>query len=168
MPPERLGAYLRDFDALLKQHRLDGVPYGHFGDGCVHVRIDFELEAAAGRGTYRSFVEHAADLVASYGGSMSGEHGDGRARSELLPRMYSPAAIALMQQAKRILDPDDLLNPGVLVDPAPFDADLRLAAPQRPVRTTLKLAHDRARSPAPSTAAPASASASPTTPPAAA
>ena len=63
---------------------------------------------------------------------MSGEHGDGRARSELLPRMYSPQAIALMEQAKRILDPGNLLNPGVLVDPAPFDADLRLAAPQRP------------------------------------
>ncbi len=142
VPPEKLGAYLRDFDALLKQHQLDGVPYGHFGDGCVHVRIDFELESASGRGTYRSFVEQAADLVASYGGSMSGEHGDGRARSELLPRMYTPAAIALMQQAKRILDPTNLLNPGVLVDPAPFDADLRLAAPQRPVRTTLRLAHD--------------------------
>ena len=142
MPPAQLGAYLRDFDALLKQSALDGVPYGHFGDGCVHVRIDFELEDTAGRGRYREFVESAADLVASYGGSMSGEHGDGRARSELLPRMYSPQAIALMQQAKRILDPDNLLNPGVLVEPAPFDSDLRLAAPQRPVRTTLRLTHD--------------------------
>ncbi len=142
VPPAQLGAYLRDFDALLKQSALDGVPYGHFGDGCVHVRIDFELEDTAGRGRYREFVESAADLVASYGGSMSGEHGDGRARSELLPRMYSPQAIALMQQAKRILDPDNLLNPGVLVEPAPFDSDLRLAAPQRPVRTTLRLTHD--------------------------
>ena len=95
VPPAKLGAYLRDFDALLKEHALDGVPYGHFGDGCVHVRIDFELEdrrrSADATG---SFVEDAADLVASYGGSMSGEHGDGRARSELLPRMYSPQAIA--------------------------------------------------------------------------
>ena len=142
VPPAKLGAYLRDFDALLKESALDGVPYGHFGDGCVHVRIDFELEDPAGRGRYRQFVESAADLVASYGGSMSGEHGDGRARSELLPRMYSPQAIALMQQAKRILDHDNLLNPGVLVEPAPFDSDLRLAAPQRPVRTTLRLTHD--------------------------
>ena len=142
VPPAKLGAYLRDFDALLKESALDGVPYGHFGDGCVHVRIDFELEDPAGRGRYRQFVESAAELVASYGGSMSGEHGDGRARSELLPRMYSPQAIALMQQAKRILDPDNLLNPGVLVEPAPFDSDLRLAAPQRPVRTTLRLTHD--------------------------
>ena len=142
VPPARLGAYLRDFDALLREHRLDGVPYGHFGDGCVHVRIDFELEDAPGRRRYREFVEQAADLVASYGGSMSGEHGDGRARSELLPRMYSPAAIALMEQAKRILDPDDLLNPGVLVRPAAFDSDLRLAAPHPPLRTTLRLTHD--------------------------
>jgi FAD/FMN-containing dehydrogenase/Fe-S oxidoreductase len=142
VPPQKLGAYLRDFDALLRQSNLDGVPYGHFGDGCVHVRIDFELEDSGGRDRYRGFVEQAADLVASYGGSMSGEHGDGRARSELLPRMYSPQAIALMEQAKRILDPDNLLNPGVLVDPAPFDDDLRLAAPPVPVRTTLRLTHD--------------------------
>ncbi len=142
VPPERLGRYLRDFDALLRQYALDGVPYGHFGDGCVHVRIDFELDDVAGRGRFRGFVEDAADLVASYGGSMSGEHGDGRARSELLPRMYSPQALALMEQAKRILDPRGVLNPGVLVDPAPFDADLRLARPQEPVRTTLRLTHD--------------------------
>ncbi len=142
VPPERLGAYLRDFDALLQRSRLDGVPYGHFGDGCVHVRIDFELGDAGGRARFRSFVEEAADLAAAYGGSMSGEHGDGRARSELLPRMYSPEAIALMAQAKRILDPDNLLNPGVLVDPAPFDVDLRLAATMRPDRSSLRLTHD--------------------------
>ena len=142
VPPERLGGYLRDFDALLKQSKLDGVPYGHFGDGCVHVRIDFELEDSGGRGRFREFVEASADLVASYGGSMSGEHGDGRARSELLPRMYSPEAIDLMRQAKRILDPTNLLNPGVLVDPAPFDAQLRLASSRRAVRPALRLTHD--------------------------
>ena len=134
VPPAKLGAYLRDFDALLRQSALDGVPYGHFGDGCVHVRIDFELEDTGGRGRFREFVEDAADLVASYGGSMSGEHGDGRARSELLPRMYSPAGDRPDgSRPSGILDPDNLLNPGVLVDPAPFDSDLRLAAPQRPV-----------------------------------
>lgn len=142
VPPAKLGAYLREFEALLRESRLDGVPYGHFGDGCVHVRIDFELEDAGGRDRYRAFVEQAADLVAGYGGSMSGEHGDGRARSELLPKMYSPQAMALMEQAKRVLDPTGLLNPGVLVDPAPFDADLRLAQPLPGLRTTLRLTHD--------------------------
>jgi FAD/FMN-containing dehydrogenase/Fe-S oxidoreductase len=129
VPPASLGAYLRDFDALLHESGLDGVPYGHFGDGCVHVRIDFELDDARGRASYRTFVEAAADLVAAYGGSMSGEHGDGRARSELLPRMYSAEAIALMGQVKHLLDPGNLLNPGVLVDPAPLDASIRLSAP---------------------------------------
>jgi FAD/FMN-containing dehydrogenase/Fe-S oxidoreductase len=142
VPPGKLGGYLRDFDALLREAKLDGVPYGHFGDGCVHVRIDFELEDAGGRVRFREFIEASADLVASYGGSMSGEHGDGRARSELLPRMYSSEAIDLMRQAKRILDPGNLLNPGVVVDPAPFDADLRLASRQRAVRPALRLTHD--------------------------
>ena len=128
VPPERLGDYLRAFESLLGEAALDGVPYGHFGDGCVHVRIDFELEDHAGRGRFREFVEAAADLVASYGGSMSGEHGDGRARSELLPRMYSAEAIALFGRVKHALDPDNLLNPGVLVDPEPLDGSVRLAA----------------------------------------
>ncbi len=111
VPPDRLGDYLRDFDALLRDAGLDGVPYGHFGDGCVHVRIDFALDDGEGRGRFRRFVEDAADLVASYGGSMSGEHGDGRARSELLPRMYSAEALDLMRQAKRLLDPDGPAQP---------------------------------------------------------
>ncbi|MGN6251725.1 MAG: FAD-binding and (Fe-S)-binding domain-containing protein [Marmoricola sp.] len=142
VPPDRLGDYLRDFDALLGAAGLDGVPYGHFGDGCVHVRIDFELDDAPGRARFRSFVEDAAGLVASYGGSMSGEHGDGRARSELLGRMYSAEALGLMAQAKRILDPGDLLNPGVLVRPAPFDADLRMARRSESRPSALRLTHD--------------------------
>jgi len=134
VPPDRLGPYLRDFDRLLRDTALDGVPYGHFGDGCVHVRIDFELGDDDGRHRFREFTEAAADLVAAYGGSMSGEHGDGRARSELLGRMYSADALALMGEAKRILDPANLLNPGVLVDPEPLDGSLRLsAAPAGPL-----------------------------------
>jgi Fe-S oxidoreductase len=125
VPPERLGAYLRDFEALLAEHGLGGIPYGHFGDGCVHMRIDFPFDRPEGRAVYRSFVEQAARLVAGHGGSMSGEHGDGRARSELLPLMYEPDAIAAMAAVKAVLDPRDLLNPGVLVRPRPFDADLR-------------------------------------------
>ena len=111
MPPSSSGAYLRDFDALLAEHGLDGLPYGHFGDGCVHVRIDFPLTEPGGPARYRSFVEQAATLVAGYGGSMSGEHGDGRARSALLPAMYSPAALALFGQVKARLRPGQPAEP---------------------------------------------------------
>ncbi|MDO5500011.1 MAG: FAD-binding and (Fe-S)-binding domain-containing protein, partial [Propionibacteriaceae bacterium] len=137
VPPEKLGAYLRDFDALMARHGVQGLPYGHFGDGCVHCRIDFPLADADGPGAYRRFVEEAADLVAGYGGSMSGEHGDGRARSALLPRMYSADAIALMAQVKALFDPANHLNPGVLVDPRPVEADLRVPAVRTaPLRRT--------------------------------
>src|SRR6478609_8481031 len=102
VPPQKLGGYLRDFDALMAERGLLGLPYGHFGDGCVHIRIDFPLTSPGGSEVYREFVEAAADLVAGYGGSMSGEHGDGRARSALLPKMYSPSALALFGQVKAV------------------------------------------------------------------
>jgi FAD/FMN-containing dehydrogenase/Fe-S oxidoreductase len=138
VPPRHLGAYLRDFGALMAEHGLDGLTYGHFGDGCVHVRIDFPFSAEPGR--YRPFVVAAAQLVGKYGGSMSGEHGDGRARGELLPYMYSPEAIDTMAAVKAVFDPGNLFNPGVLVDPRPVDADLRV--PQaRPLRTGLGFAY---------------------------
>ena len=133
VPPRHLAAYLRDFAALMAEHGLDGLSYGHFGDGCVHIRIDFPFSSAPGR--YRRFVVAAAQLVGKYGGSMSGEHGDGRARSELLPAMYSPEAIEVMAAVKAIFDPGNVLNPGVLVDPAPLDADLRVPL-ARPLRGT--------------------------------
>ncbi|SFB45912.1 FAD/FMN-containing dehydrogenase [Amycolatopsis marina] len=128
VPPARLGDYLRDFDALMTEYEVTGVPYGHFADGCVHVRIDLPLERPGGTGVYRDFMIAAAKLVARYGGSLSGEHGDGRARSELLPLMYSPDALELFAAVKRTFDPDNILNPGVLVDPRPIDADLRVPA----------------------------------------
>ncbi|MFT3862402.1 FAD-binding and (Fe-S)-binding domain-containing protein [Micropruina sp.] len=133
VPPERLGDYLRDFEALLVRHGLHGLPYGHFGEGCVHCRIDFPLGRSSGSATYRRFVEESADLVAGYGGSLSGEHGDGRARSDLLGRMYSPAALRLFAQVKALFDPNELLNPGVLVRPAAVDADVRLAQAPHPL-----------------------------------
>jgi FAD/FMN-containing dehydrogenase/Fe-S oxidoreductase len=129
VPAERLGSYLRDFEALMSTHGVSGVPYGHFGDGCVHVRIDFPLDRPDGAQMFRAFLMDAAKLVASYGGSMSGEHGDGRARGELLPLMYSTAALQAFAATKAVFDPDDLLNPGVIVRPRPLDADLRLPAP---------------------------------------
>jgi FAD/FMN-containing dehydrogenase/Fe-S oxidoreductase len=140
VPPQHLGAYLRDFGALMREHGLDGLLYGHFGDGCVHVRIDFPLAARPER--YREFVVAAAQLVGKYGGSMSGEHGDGRARGELLRYMYSPEAIGTFAAVKAIFDPGNVFNPGVLVDPAPLDADLRVPL-ARPIRTGLGYAYSR-------------------------
>ncbi|HMQ65559.1 MAG TPA: FAD-binding and (Fe-S)-binding domain-containing protein [Arachnia sp.] len=131
VPPQHLGTYLREFDALLKRYGLHGLPYGHFGDGCVHCRIDFPLEAPDGAARYKAFVEDAARLVARFGGSMSGEHGDGRARSALLPHMYSADALRLFGAVKAIFDPRGLLNPGVLVDPDPVEANLRMVAASR-------------------------------------
>ncbi|WP_428831338.1 FAD-binding and (Fe-S)-binding domain-containing protein [Actinomadura chokoriensis] len=125
VPPERLGAYLREFEALLAEYGLFGVPYGHFGDGCIHVRIDFPFGRAKGTRVFRDFLNEAAALAARHGGTMSGEHGDGRARSELLPHMYSAEALALCAAVKDAFDPDDVLNPGVIVRPAPVDADVR-------------------------------------------
>ena len=129
VPPERLGSYLRGFESLLAEHGLHGLPYGHFGDGCVHVRLDFGFSEPGGPQAFRRFLLDAADLVAAHEGSLSGEHGDGRARSELLPRMYSAQALAAFGAVKAVLDPDDVLNPGVIVAPRPVDADLRPARP---------------------------------------
>lgn len=125
VPPARLGDYLRDLTKLMESHSVAGLMYGHFGDGCMHVRLDLPLETPEGVARARAFLEAGADLVARYGGSISGEHGDGRARSELLARTYPKEIIEIYGQVKAIFDPDGLLNPGVLVDPAPLDADLR-------------------------------------------
>jgi len=134
VPPERLGSYLRRFDELLEEHRLSGLPYGHLGDGCLHIRIDFPFDEPGGTAAFRRFLLDAAALTAAHGGSMSGEHGDGRARSELLPVMYSAAALALFGRVKDAFDPDRILNPGVLVDPDPADAAIRVAAAGRLTR----------------------------------
>ncbi|MFJ2058472.1 FAD-binding and (Fe-S)-binding domain-containing protein [Streptomyces sp. NPDC087908] len=125
VPPARLGAYLREFRALLAGFGLRGVPYGHFGDGCVHVRIDFDLWTERGVRDFRRFSEEVADLVVAHGGSLSGEHGDGQARAELLPRMYGEELVALFGAVKDVWDPDGGLNPGMLVRPRPLDEGLR-------------------------------------------
>jgi FAD/FMN-containing dehydrogenase/Fe-S oxidoreductase len=140
VPPAKIGAYLRDFDALVERHGLTAMPYGHLGDGCVHVRLDFPLDRPGGPGKFRAFLQDAADLVVGYGGSLSGEHGDGRARSELLTRMYSPAAMRLFRAIKQTFDPANLLNPGNLVDPDPVDANIRVAQ-ARPAPGKLALAY---------------------------
>ncbi|WSP95618.1 FAD-binding oxidoreductase [Streptomyces sp. NBC_01233] len=127
VPPARLGAYLREFRALLAAHGLRGSPYGHFGEGCVHVRIDFDLVSAAGVARFRAFSGDLADLVVAHGGSLSGEHGDGQARAELLPRMYGPEVIRLFGAYKDVWDPAGGMNPGMLVRPARLDENLRFA-----------------------------------------
>ncbi|WP_188194701.1 FAD-binding and (Fe-S)-binding domain-containing protein [Nonomuraea sp. SYSU D8015] len=127
--PANLAAYLRDFRALLAAHGLGGVLYGHFGAGCVHVRIDFDWSTDTGRTAARRFLREAAELVTRHGGTLSGEHGDGRARGELLEVMYGRRVLELFAAVKRVFDPGGLLNPGVIVDPAPLDADLALDAP---------------------------------------
>ncbi|MFF5787099.1 FAD-binding and (Fe-S)-binding domain-containing protein [Streptomyces sp. NPDC012693] len=127
VPPARLGAYLREFRALLADFGLRGVPYGHFGDGCVHVRIDFDLWTEQGVRHFRRFSEAVADLVVAHGGSLSGEHGDGQARAELLPKMYGEELVGLFGAVKDVWDPDGGLNPGMLVRPRPLDEGLRFA-----------------------------------------
>lgn len=127
VPPHRLADYLRGLDELMGRYGLSGASYGHFGEGCMHMRIDFDLLSQPGRAAYRSFVEAATDLVVSLGGSVSGEHGDGRARSELLGRMYGHDGLELLAGMKDIWDPARVLNPGVVVDPPPLDADIRHA-----------------------------------------
>ncbi|MDT0268196.1 FAD-binding and (Fe-S)-binding domain-containing protein [Streptomyces sp. DSM 44915] len=133
VPPARLGAYLREFRGLLRDHGLRGLPYGHFGDGCIHVRIDFDLLTPQGVARFREFSVELADLVVAHGGSLSGEHGDGLARSELLPRMYGERLVGVFDRFKSLWDPDRGLNPGVLARPARLDADLRfLGMPTAP------------------------------------
>ena len=117
VPPENLGAYLRDFTALMAEIDIDGLLYGHFGDGCVHVRLAMPLETPEGVAHSRAFLQSAARICAAHGGSVSGEHGDGRARGELLRFMYSPDMLDLFARVKHVFDPDNLLNPGVLAAP---------------------------------------------------
>jgi FAD/FMN-containing dehydrogenase/Fe-S oxidoreductase len=131
VPPSRLSDYLRGLDELLGRFGFSGASYGHFGEGCMHMRIDFDLLSRPGLATYREFVEQATDLVVSLGGSVSGEHGDGRARSELLGRMYGDDGLRLLAEMKDIWDPGRVMNPGVIVDPPPLDVGIRHDGPAR-------------------------------------
>ena len=127
VPPERLGDYLRDLNKLYDEFGYSGSAlYGHFGQGCVHTRIPFNLVTADGIARFRRFIERAADLVVSYGGSFSGEHGDGQSRGELLPKMFGDELVRAFGQVKAIFDPDNLMNPGKVVAPYLLDENLRL------------------------------------------
>jgi len=138
--PAKLADYLSDFRQLLARHDLQGVMYGHFGAGCMHIRITYDLRTDAGRTVFRGFTREAAELVVRHGGSLSGEHGDGRARSELLSYMYSPRMLAAFSSYRRIWDPVGILNPGSLTEPDAMDANLALQGiPQRQWRTSFDL-----------------------------
>jgi FAD/FMN-containing dehydrogenase/Fe-S oxidoreductase len=131
--PRMLGRYLRDYKALLAKHGYKGWYYGHFGEGCVHQRVTFDLETDRGVRTFRRFLEEAADLVVQYGGSISGEHGDGHARAFLYEKMFGPELVDGFRQFKQLWDPDNKLNPGKLVDPYPPEAFLKLGADYNPL-----------------------------------
>jgi Fe-S oxidoreductase len=130
--PDKLGNYLRDLRKLMQAYSYEGSFYGHFGHACVHTRMDFDLESEEGIKKFRRFMEEAADLVVGYGGSLSGEHGDGQARAELLPRMFGPELIQAFREFKAIWDPDWKMNPGKLVEPYKMDENLRLGATYDP------------------------------------
>jgi Fe-S oxidoreductase len=126
--PAKLGGYLRDFQKLLDRFDYDTSMYGHFGDGCVHCRINFDLRSAGGIAKWREFVDEAADLVVSYGGSLSGEHGDGQSRGELLPKMFGEDLVQAFREFKSIWDPQNRMNPHKVVDPYPIVSNLKLGA----------------------------------------
>jgi FAD/FMN-containing dehydrogenase/Fe-S oxidoreductase len=135
--PEKLGPYLRELQALFEKYRYKSALYGHFGQGCVHNRVNFELQTSSGVKKWRAFMEDAVDLVLKYGGSLSGEHGDGQARGEFLQKMFGPELMQAFREFKSVWDPDWKMNPGKLIDAYPIDQDLRLllARPGMEART---------------------------------
>ncbi len=124
--PDKLGKYLRDLRKLMNAFGYRGTLYGHFGHGCVHTRTNFDLQSKDGIAKFRKFMEEAADLVVSYGGSISGEHGDGQASGELLPRMFGAELLQAFREFKNIWDPAWKMNPGKLIEPYKMDENLRL------------------------------------------
>jgi Fe-S oxidoreductase len=136
-----VGDYLRELKQLYRQHGYRGAMYGHLGQGCVHSRIDFDLRTKRGIERYRGFMEEAADLCVSYGGSLSGEHGDGQQRAELLDKQYGPEIVDAFREFKRIWDPDWKMNPGKVVDAYKLDENLKLGADYEPWRPQVKFAY---------------------------
>ena len=134
VPPENVGDYLRELRKLFDKYQYNPSVYGHFGQGCIHCRIDFDLYTAEGVQKWRSFLDEAADLVVRYGGSLSGEHGDGQARAELLPKMYGEELVQAFREFKHIWDPHGKMNPGKVIDAHPIDANLRLGPEYEPPR----------------------------------
>src|SRR5467141_2582919 len=131
--PEKLGSYLRDIRKLMEEYSYRGSFYGHFGHGCVHMRVSFDLQSEGGIRKYGEFVERAADLVVGYGGSLSGEHGDGQSRGALLPKMFGPELIKAFVEFKSVWDPDNKMNPNKVVNAYSPTENLRLGADFKPL-----------------------------------
>jgi FAD/FMN-containing dehydrogenase/Fe-S oxidoreductase len=141
VPPDRAGDYVHDLLELYDKYGTPGQIYGHLGEGCIHSRIGFDLRTTEGLRTYRAFLEEAADLVVSYGGTLSGEHGDGQQRAELLEKMYGARLMQAMREFKAIWDPEWKLNPGKVVEPYRFDENLKLGTDYNPWRPEVKFAY---------------------------
>ena len=142
--PEKLGNYLRNLRRLMENFGYQGTLYGHFGHACVHTRINFDYQSEEGIAQFRKFMNEAADLVVGYGGSLSGEHGDGQARAELYPKMFGPELIQAFNEFKAAWDPDWKMNPGKVVEPYRMDQNLRLGADYHPwePHTHFRFPHD--------------------------
>jgi FAD/FMN-containing dehydrogenase/Fe-S oxidoreductase len=141
VPPEKLADYIRDLRVLYDKYGLRGAMYGHFGQGCIHSRISFDLRTAEGIKTFRAFMNEAGDLVTAYGGSLSGEHGDGQARAELLGKQFGDELLDAMREFKRIWDPDWKMNPGKVIDPYRLDEHLKLGTDYNPWRPPVRFAY---------------------------
>lgn len=143
VPPDRIGEYVRKLRQVMDKHGITGAMYGHFGQGCIHCRLSFDLRTAGGLATYRAFMEEAADLCVGMGGSVSGEHGDGQQRGELLEKQYGPELVQAMRDFKAIWDPQWKMNPGKVVDPYRMDENLKLGTDYNPPRIPLKFAYEQ-------------------------
>jgi FAD/FMN-containing dehydrogenase/Fe-S oxidoreductase len=145
VPPERLGEYLRELRKLAGGYGYESALYGHYGQGCVHARWNFDLASEPGIRKWRSFLDEAADLVVSMGGSISGEHGDGQSKAELLPKMFGDELVGAFREFKSIWDPDWKMNPGKVVDPDPITSNLRLGPDYAPPQPRTHFAYPRDR-----------------------
>jgi FAD/FMN-containing dehydrogenase/Fe-S oxidoreductase len=141
VPPERLGEYLRKLKQLAARYDYRSALYGHYGQGCIHARWNFDLSSAEGIATWRRFLDEAADLVLSLGGSLSGEHGDGQSRAELLPKMFGDELVEGFREFKALWDPDWKMNPGKVVDPHAITSNLRLGVDYRPAQVKTHFAY---------------------------
>ena len=146
VPPDRVGSYMRELRALYDKYGYKAALYGHFGQGCIHCRVSFDLNSHAGIERWKSFLNEAAHMIRRYGGSLSGEHGDGQARASLLPIMYGEEIVEAFQTFKRVWDPQGKMNPGKVVDPYPVDSNLREGPYYRPNEPATRFSfapHDR-------------------------